>query len=136
VVPEGPHLAIEGRRLAPADRPSRPDAGLMPADMSADSSLGLASGQSLPRLVPLEELAERGLWTRDGAYRALRRSGLPYLLIGSRQGPHRRLHRRIAVSERVAAELLHRRAAGSRRRGTWTEADYRDVGLKPGEDGS
>src|SRR5262249_13150159 len=106
-----------------------------PPDMPAGSASDLWPGRPLPRLVPLEEVAERGLWTRDGAYRALRRSGLPYLLVGSRQGPHRRLHRRIAVSERVAAELLHRRIASGRRRGTWTEADYRDVGLTPGEDG-
>jgi hypothetical protein len=80
--------------------------------------------------VPLEELAERGLWTRDGAYRALRRSGLPYLLVGSRLTARRRLHRRIAVSEATARRLLATRAAGSKWRGEWTAADMAELGLE------
>jgi hypothetical protein len=98
-------------------------------DVTAASTGGQGGGAGLPRLVALEELAERGLWTRDGAYRALRRSGLPYLLLGSRMGPRRRLHRRVAVSERTAAALLSARVAGARRRGLWTPLDFRDLGL-------
>jgi hypothetical protein len=83
----------------------------------------------LGQLVPLEEVAARGLWTCDGAYRALRRSGLPYLLVGTRLGARCRLHRRIAVSPRTAVALLTLRAESAKRRGTWTASDSAGFGL-------
>ena len=105
-----------------------------PADMATASGADQSTAEAdrpLARLIPLEEVADRLLLTRDGAYRLLRRAGLPYLLVGSRMGPRRRLHYRIGVTVGTFWRLLQLRAAGARRRGTWTEEDYRDVGLAP-----
>jgi hypothetical protein len=94
-----------------------------------DGQVGGHMEISLGRLVPLEEVAERGLWTRDGAYRALRRSGLPYLLVGVRHGAPCPLRRRIVVSPRTAVALLTLRAEGAKRRGIWTATDLADFGV-------
>jgi hypothetical protein len=94
-----------------------------------DGQVGGHMEIGLGRLVPLEEVAERGLWTRDGAYWALRRSGLPYLLVGTRLGARCGLRRRIAVSPRTAVALLTLRAEAAKRRGTWTATDFADFGV-------
>jgi hypothetical protein len=103
----------------------------VPADVAADRGGDQGDGRPLGRLLSLEEAAARLVLTRDGCYRLLKRSGLPYALVGSRMGPRRRLHRRIAVPEATFRGLLERRLASAQLRGTWTSADFAALGLEP-----